>query len=101
MYLTIDATRAQLAALRRVFQADHASAAWSLKDTHVEDLHLMLLAATETDAVRAKPHTGQCRRCGCVDVSPCLQGCGWVDTNLCSTCLTPSERRRYGRTTGR
>lgn len=36
---------------------------------------------------------GTCRRCHCVNVDPCPQGCAWADETrtLCTACLTPAE----------
>lgn len=28
----------------------------------------------------------RCRVCGCTEVDACADGCGWADTDLCTTC---------------
>ena len=33
---------------------------------------------------------GTCRVCGCTDATPCPDGCGWVEVDLCSSCA-PQE----------
>ena len=45
----------------------------------------------------SKPRS--CRRCGCTWYKPCIsrlgESCCWVEQNLCSSCLTPAERKRW------
>ena len=38
--------------------------------------------------------SGVCRRCGCMDYSPCPGGCAWVDRTctLCTACVAPLLR---------
>ncbi len=33
----------------------------------------------------------RCRLCGCSDREPCLEGCSWVEGDLCSTCAVAIE----------
>lgn len=32
----------------------------------------------------------RCARCGCTDITPCREGCGWVAPNLCTNCAAPA-----------
>lgn len=28
----------------------------------------------------------RCARCGCTEITPCSEGCGWAAPNLCTNC---------------
>ncbi len=34
-------------------------------------------------------NAGTCRICGCTDEQACLEGCSWVEADLCSRCAAP------------
>lgn len=59
------------------------------------------MARMNTDKKKAQ----QCRRCGCTNrqiTAHCDQqskgrGCSWVEADLCSACLTATEKRRLGK----
>ena len=38
----------------------------------------------------------RCERCGCTEITPCSEGCGWAASNLCTSC---EENRLRGSTT--
>jgi hypothetical protein len=31
-----------------------------------------------------------CRSCGCTDTEACFPGCAWIESDLCSRCVTVS-----------
>ena len=32
-----------------------------------------------------------CRRCGCSEHDPCDVGCGWLEPDLCTACVSPAS----------
>lgn len=46
------------------------------------------------------PKLRTCRRCGCTWYNPCVSritgmSCAWVERDLCSSCLSPTEKKRF------
>lgn len=37
----------------------------------------------------------QCRVCGCTDSNACLEGCEWIELDLCSNCFTAAQELRH------
>lgn len=33
----------------------------------------------------------RCRVCGCSEFDPCPEGCGWVEEDLCSSCVSSAS----------
>jgi hypothetical protein len=48
------------------------------------------------DPVNQLPR-GRCRACGCTDLSPCPDGCGWSDRTLthCTACFCAACGRKF------
>ena len=50
-----------------------------------EECDLSRFAANATDILLARTRR-QCRECGCTEFAPCIDGCCWVEEDLCSSC---------------
>ncbi len=48
--------------------------------------------ATPEEAAATAPAARTCRVCGCTDEHACEGGCTWVETDLCSKCVTPPAK---------
>jgi hypothetical protein len=59
-----------------------------------------LSVRTKPGAAKPRPRAKRrCRRCGCTYFNPCIgamgQTCCWSEYDLCSMCLSPSEKERF------
>lgn len=46
------------------------------------------------------PGPGVCRVCGCTDMCGCMEGCWWVEPDLCSNCVGKEQEVKNGQNTG-
>lgn len=85
------------------FENEEESCASCGDDIEAETVTRVLAAAPESNSVQrdeagnllaggafycaaCAPEVDICRTCGCTDASGCVEGCWWIEPDLCSSC---------------